>query len=1211
MLKKILFVFIIFSINVFGQYVNKVEPPSVNLKNINIFQKPGCINFSIIRSDGKIETGNIDLTEEINIIVEFKGDPLFLKQKSAKFAKISAESYKNQLSVFYNDFERIRKSLSSKMGISIKSPQIKESYYRLFNGVSMRVQRAMIPGIESLDYVEKIHEDFKVKADLGESIPLIKADAVWSQFGNKGDSMVVAIIDCGINYNHPALGGGFGKGYKVIGGYDFVNDDNDPMDDNGHGTHVAGIVAGNSAKIQGVAPNALLLAYKVLDASGSGWASKIISAIEQSMDPYNDGNEKCKVDVINLSLGGSGDPDDALSRTVDNAVECGIVVCVAAGNSGEKGFRSIESPGSARRAITVGASDKKDALAYFSSKGPNTMIYSIKPDVLAPGASILSSSLNGGYELNSGTSMAAPHVAGVCALLKKMHPDWSPDYIKSALMITSKDIGSEVMAQGAGRIDALIAIKTSTLVIPASINLGLDDLNKNIWNTEENLLIKNISNIKKQYNIESGSTANGISITAEPQNFSLLPGDSIRINIKFRVDNKLAVFNYDSTTYNYKRSLTFSGNIKIKEDQDIFHIPWAFVKSPRILFKANKASRFIVTNDQGVYSSGDEPVTKKELLVEPGVYDIYAFTHSDYSLMGELNMVVSFKEKVTLKNNDTLTFKTTDAKNIVKYHFKDYDGIDLEKKSHIWMNNFLLKCTNYSIHIGGFGSANLSLTQIPENTYLYLSGYYADTLSNIIRMANSSVINGLKNSIELTNDYGKYNEQKYVMNIPDNIDQPGLKFNPSYYMLLGKDGYLVATTRLANLSVNKNPITVYSMPNENQWLISETHSLSILSRDNFVSEYNPFFIENDSIYNSLFPIPTKDLYRVKRGKEFTINCGLIYPNNYFGNNWLVDGSILSWNGFYGLLNEERNYDREFTKVRVYDKNNNLVIQDNESEIASTALQVPKGKYRMEMDNENYYFMNVKGTAKCATEFDISLKDPNPPYIKSMQIRNSKGIPVEKLIKGEIATLYIAVQDQSYYSYPKRGVMINPVSDDSTKIFIKRYGSKVWKKLDFKQISADTIIGSYYYADLSEYTNQNNVTGLDLKMVFYDKSGNNVEYTVEPAVAVGNIINIGKEDDTLSNPVKNFESYALYNNYPNPFNPSTTIRYFLPERANLKIEIYNVLGQKVETLVDGVQELGYHEIEWNAKNYSSGVYFCRMIASGKRSYEKIQKLILAK
>ena len=191
---------------------------------------------------------------------------------------------------------------------------------------------------------------------------------MWAQYGVTGLGVRVAIVDTGVAYTHPDLGGCLGATCKVIGGYDFVNNDNNPQDDNGHGTHVAGIVAANGV-VRGIAPDARLLAYKVLNANGDGFSSTVIAGIDAAVDP--DGNPATNdgARVINLSLGGYGDPDDPLSQAVDNATLHGVTVVVAAGNEGPN-EQTIGSPGTARRAITVGASDKTDNPASFSSRGP-------------------------------------------------------------------------------------------------------------------------------------------------------------------------------------------------------------------------------------------------------------------------------------------------------------------------------------------------------------------------------------------------------------------------------------------------------------------------------------------------------------------------------------------------------------------------------------------------------------------------------------------------------------------------------------------------------------------------------------------------------------------------------------------------------------------------------------------------------------------------
>ena len=265
--------------------------------------------------------------------------------------------------------------------------------------------------------------------------------------------------------------GGFGQGCKVEGGYDFVNNDADPMDDYGHGTHVAAIAAGNGV-LKGVAPDATIYAYKVLNAWGSGTWEWVIEGIDRSLDPNNDDDLSDAADIISLSLGGFGDPDDPVSQAVDNAVQAGTIVVVAAGNSGPN-YETIMSPGTAREAITVGATYKGfDDIAYFSSRGP--VVWNdkslIKPDVVAPGVGICAAEwddafsyakcLDDNHVAISGTSMATPHVSGAAALLKQKNPDWGPQEIKAVVRNSAVPLSSDIFTQGYGRLDMLKAAQS-------------------------------------------------------------------------------------------------------------------------------------------------------------------------------------------------------------------------------------------------------------------------------------------------------------------------------------------------------------------------------------------------------------------------------------------------------------------------------------------------------------------------------------------------------------------------------------------------------------------------------------------------------------------------------------------------------------------------------------------------------------------------------
>ncbi|MCZ7394650.1 MAG: S8 family serine peptidase [Candidatus Methanoperedens sp.] len=351
--------------------------------------------------------------------------------------------------------------------------------YNIVDAFSAKMPASRISELSRMPGVERIYYDEIVslppqpseKSILQtNSTQTIGATYVWNTFGYTGTGIKVAIIDSGIDYNHPDLGGGFGPGKKVADGINFVNN-NPPLDDFGHGTHVAGIVAANGI-LKGVAPNATLFAVKVCDSSGSCGTSNTIAGIDWSIAHG--------ANIISMSLGGSTQPNDEFADVTtivsDAAVEKGVVVVVAAGNEGP-GTDTIGAPGSAKKVITVGASDSNDTIASFSSRGPSAF-GRLDPDVVAPGVSINSTVPTGacelcapsGYKIESGTSMATPHVSGAAALLLQKNPALTPAQVRDILMHTSSNLAasnSHVFEKGAGIINLTNAF---TYNISASIN---------------------------------------------------------------------------------------------------------------------------------------------------------------------------------------------------------------------------------------------------------------------------------------------------------------------------------------------------------------------------------------------------------------------------------------------------------------------------------------------------------------------------------------------------------------------------------------------------------------------------------------------------------------------------------------------------------------------------------------------------------------------
>ena len=338
----------------------------------------------------------------------------------------------------------------------------------------------------------------------GWHVDKINAPEVWSYNGTgyTGAGVIVAMLDSGLNYNHIDIVNSLWDGGTEfpLHGYDFFNDDNDPMDDHGHGSHTAGIVAGQGAAgtQTGVAPGAKLMILKVINAGGEGDDSHLISGAEFAMEHG--------ADILNISLCAPGAGACSFYRDFFiTAMEAGVVVAAAAGNEAQQQYAypvpfNIGAPGNCpppwlhpdqkrlvsgglSAVISVGATDSNDAHCDFSSVGPATWAYGqyvgnyndypyengdvsqpglIRPDLSAPGANITSLNFasNDGYLEFDGTSMATPCVSGVLALLLEAAPELTPAQLDSIIELTSVKVGNNAKNNrvGSGRVDALAAI---------------------------------------------------------------------------------------------------------------------------------------------------------------------------------------------------------------------------------------------------------------------------------------------------------------------------------------------------------------------------------------------------------------------------------------------------------------------------------------------------------------------------------------------------------------------------------------------------------------------------------------------------------------------------------------------------------------------------------------------------------------------------------
>ncbi|MDR6120987.1 minor extracellular serine protease Vpr [Bacillus sp. SLBN-46] len=646
--------------------------------------------------------------------------------------------------------------------------KLRRIFKEAIDGFSVQGPAETIAKLTNQQHIMNVSQVTQYQVETEESVKIIGGEEVRSYFDAKderltGKGVTVGVIDTGVDYTHPDLQRNY------AGGHDLVDNDRDPMETLAigkatiHGTHVAGIIAANG-KIKGVAPEAKIVAYRALGPGGGGTTEQVLAAIDQAI--------KDKVDIMNLSLGNDiNGPDLPISMALNRAVDKGIVAVAASGNSGPNVW-TVGSPGTAAKAISVGAStptmeipflliegsrnkyriqpmegsakwaldrsvdlvdggigrkeelrnvqgkivlmkrgtltftekaenaraagaravliynnmsgsfignlespltlpvgslskgdgvilqkeikkqrvaarisvvEERDRLADFSSRGPVTGTWEIKPDIVAPGVAI-NSTIPGGYLSLQGTSMAAPHVAGACALIKQAHPDWTPVQIKAALMNTAKPLVKRergqmrstadeslgfyrTYEQGAGRIQVDEAIKATSLVSPSSMRFGKYSDDHDVH--QATLHVENRSSETQRYSFSIPQRMEGLSWRF-PLSFTLGPKESKEVTVELMVDPKV-----------FLRKV-HDGYIQMQAGSSTIHIPYLYVLEepgyPRVM-----GFDFGESDHRGQY--------RYEVYLPGGAeeFGIALFNPEDYRFVGFLDTKTNVKKGLTRK----------------------------------------------------------------------------------------------------------------------------------------------------------------------------------------------------------------------------------------------------------------------------------------------------------------------------------------------------------------------------------------------------------------------------------------------------------------------------------------------------------------------------------------------------------------------------------
>ncbi len=1059
--------------NHFGDLLSKTDDAN-KYRKLQSSQLVRCNNNGVITE--------IDLSQDtaVDVIVQLKNPAaLSLKKnsRSSSMMQINAEqsSVEAQIQDIYNNMA------TQYTNVTLQTPKIKFRYQRCFNGIALTVPRCMLNEIQKLDKVRNLYYDKEVKAieQSGSGAPNLTD--LHKRTDLSGNNIIIGILDTGIDYTNPALGGGMGKDYKVIGGYDFINLDTDPIDDHGHGTHVAGIAAGVGDDWHGVAPAAKLMAFKVLDVNGSGSYSTLIAGIEAAVDPDDDPATDDAVDVINMSMGGSGSPDDPLCQAVNNAVKMGVICVVAAGNDGMNGYQSVGSPASADYAITVGACELESMqLAYFSSKGPTANNEHIKPDVLAPGLNIKSSVLNWQVDIMSGTSMASPYIAGIAALLVQAHPDWSPQDIKSIICGTAREIENYVYEQGCGIIDFTKAQKTNTTLSPSELGLGITDFSNANFTTGKYFTLKNFNPNTQNYSITLRHNLDlNINVSLEKTALALEPGasDSVLFTMSFNPNNVPQFSSFPSN---------FEGWIDITSENDTLSMPFSLLHIPTL------------------------KVTFSELPMEMRIIKIPKnrednFSQSFYAIDSDLSLNLPtglYYLLTTFKTTDKLTFvikkiavpdtgyvSISPAEAIYKCGFYNVPNIEEFDMMNTW-SMFALDFEGlgfnitYSYEVIGSNIVYFSKVEQAEEFFVSCQGMamndnkiYYDAVENNAVDDNLSIIID-ENSMKYI-DY-HINPPAYL---PDNLDLLNLR-----YSIVDPDQYSVYEEYTDYpLYVPYDPaiayrIYYYPQPENTFYRLK----LELAHTPGGMVAYgNP--PTDDTVWHSgaiAFHENSISIVHIENDQGFIKYLPMAENYNYFGpgiapafpkKQIALNGKFLEipLNEFYYQAGDY--YVNSSNTINSYQLYYQSELYKSGSLNKSRLTLGTEGLYKAIVVYKDVITLGeATGDIQLTTQFDNTESDSTPPNIANFQLLTNN-----TLINPDIQ--------------PENVVAKVQFSDDDELAQVgmqcRASGSGAWIDL------ATTNVDGWFQAELDESLFANNV---DLNLTAVDKTGNMTEYAMLPA-----------------------------------------------------------------------------------------------------------------
>jgi len=1058
-------------------------------------------------------------------------------------------------------------------------------------------------------------------------MPMINMNQAWDL--STGSGVVVAVIDAGVAYENY---GAFAQapdlaGTNFVSGYDFANNDSHPNDDNGHGTHVAGTIAqttNNSLGVTGIAFNCSIMPVKVLDQNGDGYLTDIADGIYYAADNG--------AHVINMSLGGTA-TTSTLQNACTYAYNAGVTIICAAGNSGNS---TPQYPASYSTCISVSAVRFDSSIANYSSYGSNI-------DLCAPGGDVtidqngdgyvdgvLQMTHDGsdyttfGYYFYQGTSMASPHVAGVAALiLSKAGGGYSltPSEVKSILVNNVVDLGSSGWDQyyGYGLLDAYAAVSAVSgnnppvAAFTASTTSGCANFTVNFTDQSTN------SPTSWSWNFGDGGTS-----TAQNPSHTYTSAGTYTVSLT--ASNAYGSDTETKTSYitvQVGPTASFTGSPSSGASPLTVYFTNSSSGATSYSWTFGDGGTSTATNPSHTYNAagtytvsltatnacGNDTQTRSNYITVTCTAPVASFVGGPTS--GDAPLTVNFTDQSTSATSWSWTFGdggTSTAQNPSHtYTSAGTYSVGLTVTNSCGSDSYTR--TNYITvteptgdyanlpYSTGFESGSFDQYWTTATTYegrvqitsSYTphSGSYQLTMDDYSSGGNYSQCEAWlhlnlvgKNDVDLTFWWKEFSDEDHTQDGVYFSDNGGSTFTKVYNLTGGSTSY------------QQIALDVDQLASSAGLSLTGTFVVKFQQYDNYPISSDGFAFDDISVISNEAP-PVAEFSADPTAGVAPLSVAFtdLSTNNPTSWSWTFgDGGSSTAQNPNHTYNNPGTYTVSLTATNAYGsdsetKTGYITVSETGSWVTITYDDFESG-----MGN----YTDGGGDMSLYTYGTYSYQGYNCADIQdnsgtASSFYHTVGHDVSGFSELEVEFYFVAISMETYEDF-----------------WVQYYDGSTWQTVASFARGIDFNNGTFYSVVVSIPRSQYNYPTNARLRFMCDASGNYDDVYIDAiefrGMGAGGSSAVAKTDPVIP------DHFSLAQNYPNPFNPSTTIKFSLPAASNVQLEIYNVLGQKVTTLVDDALEAGIHTATWDASNQASGIYLYRIKAG---NYIETKKMLMIK